>query len=314
MTLRGLFISVYGVADYMNAIDEIYTELKNGITHDRLKSLSVDIINRYKSKNYSSLMYYAALLGLDTATTSINRLFAQVIQSYHPDKMAAIVRGVDAAFAKGQLDELVYYKTVYLSDEPVRTRPLDDDVDYEEDYSYNDDDFGYGEASRSEDVMHDFEFDDLADEVSAGDEHSFYEAVNKLFLGSLDAALEPSDLHNLDGELDLSDFEIVDLKGVEHCVNISALNLSGNSLIKIHQIASLIRLESLFLAENQIESILALASLENLRELDLSDNAITDISVLLSLKNLVYVDISGNPVEDKGTISILESRGVIVIH
>ena len=148
----------------------------------------------------------------------------------------------------------------------------------------------------------------------ADDGEGFVEAVNGLLFGNLDFKVDGNDLAGLEGELDLSDFEIADLDGVEYCVNITVLNLSGNNLRRIGPLALLRRLASLFLADNAIENIDCLCELSSLRELDISFNRIEDISVLETLEGLVYVNILGNPLADTRTVERLMKRGVIVIY
>ncbi len=176
-------------------------------------------------------------------------------------------------------------KNIYLIDlNSIHTALTYDYINHEKE-SYTEDDFGYTEYEfNGEDIFYDNEYEnDFFENKDFPQEHGFAEAVNHLFFGNLDYTLSASDLKNIDGELDLSDYEINDLAGVEHCVNTTILNLSGNDIIKIHQLSALIKLKSLFLSENSIEDISCLNSLTALQELDISFNQIEDISVLLEL-------------------------------
>ncbi len=296
-------------------IDALYEELKDRIDQKKLKEITVEIISSYREKDLEGLLRYAALLNIDSAENNLSRLFARVIQQYHPDKLNRIRNEIDAHYRNNALAELVRIRNVYLSPGITRRKVPEYTLDVEETYSYGSDDFGYDERTLYEDeVINDFEFDDLRDELAGEPDDGFIAAVNKLFVGNLDYRLTVGDLNNLEVELDLSDSDIGDLRGIGHCINVTVINLSGNHLYKVHELSSLSRLESLFMADNRIEDIACLSSLENLRELDISFNCIEDISVLRKLGSLSYVNVMENPVKDTRVIEELLARGVIVIY
>ena len=145
------------------------------------------------------------------------------------------------------------------------------------------------------------------------EEHGFMEAVHRLFAGGLEVIITASDLVNLEGALDLSDYDIGDLEGVQHCLYINELNLSNNRIEKIGHLAPLVELCYLFLSNNLIESIAPLEDLVHLKELDLSFNNISDISVLEKLGELEYVNLLGNPIRDYSIVDRLMKKGIIVI-
>ncbi len=300
-------------AEMTDHIDSIYRELKKQITPARLKEISVDVIARYRADDRDGLSYYADLLGLDHAGLSTGRLFAHVIQCYHPDKLTAIIKDLEMQYREKKAEELIRIRNTFIFEIPSRRITFTGAPAADETYSYTGEDFGYDErAAYDEDIPAGDEHEDR-DEFSEAGDYGFIEAVNRLFFGNLDAAITMDDLHELEGELDLSDYDIVDLKGIEHCINIHTLNLSGNDLRRIEPLASLTRLEALFLSGNSIRNISCLAPLAALRELDLSFNEIEDISVLKELEALQYVNLLGNPIHDTGTIRQLSDRGVLVI-
>ncbi|MBN2039713.1 MAG: leucine-rich repeat domain-containing protein [Spirochaetes bacterium] len=298
-----------------NKIYDLYHELKEKITGEKLKDISVDIINRFKNKESHFLTQFAKMLGIDSSKSNINRLFAQIIQLYHPDKLVKILNEVESHYKDNNYEEMLRLKNIYIIDlKDVPTAAAYSAPVYEEQV-YADEDFGYSEYNFSDfEDLYEFEEDAAVKDDMAFQEYSFFEAVNNLYFGNLNLNLSVSDLNNLDGELDLSDFELTDLKGIENCVNISSLNLSANNLVKIHFLSALTKLNNLYLSENSIEDISALASLSELKELDISFNEIDDISVLLELTNLKYVNLINNPVADKSVIKRLLEKGVIVIY
>ncbi len=298
-----------------NNIQTLYGELKEKVNPARLKEISIDIIGKFRNKDIDYFVHFAKLIGIDSFNENLNRIFAKIIQIYHPDKFAVIKKEIEAGFKNNNYDDLLRLKNLYLIDLTVLNVAAGYEYITEEDHIYNEDDFGYaGYVFEGEDIFTDVDFDDSEEEALYRHEYGFAEAVNHLFFGNLDHTLSGSDLKNIDGELDLSDYEINDLAGIEHCINIVILNLSGNNIIKIFQLSALSRLNSLYLADNMIEDISCLNTLAELHELDLSNNQIEDISVLLELPKLKYVNILHNPVKNKSIIKALLKKGVIVIY
>jgi len=301
-------------------IENIYNDLLNHVTEKKLKEISVDVIGRYKAKDLSSLLEYADILEFDASGMNISRLFARVIQNYHPDKTALILSGIEENFRNKKIDELLRLKRIYIFKKNKSSAKNNKyDIDIKETYSFDDDYFDQSEKASSYDYRKDeFEFDENPDKEFDEDinqyEYGFIEAINKLVFGGIDDSITIQDLMNIEGELDLSDSEILDLKGIESCRNVTILNLSGNNIEKIDRLSGLEMLECLYLSDNDIESVKSLENLENLKELDISFNNIEDISSLLKLKELIYVNLIGNPVKTKDIIKELEERGVIVIY
>ena len=298
-----------------NNLETIYRELLDHVTEKKLKEISVDVITRYKAKDLNSLLRYADILEIDASGMNISRLFARIIQNYHPDKTALILSRIELHYKGNSISELLRLKKTYIFNKPKTIHVNKKyDIDIEETYSYSDEYFGHSENNpKYEDLKSDFGYDDAEEDIDPH-EYGFIEAMNRMVFGGIEDSITSEDLHNIEGELDLSDCEIVDLKGIEHCRNITILNLSGNNIFKIDRLAGLELLELLYLSDNQIESIDSLAALQNIKELDVSFNSIEDISVLLKLNELVYVNIIENPVKDKSVIKDLEERGVIVIY
>jgi Leucine-rich repeat (LRR) protein len=299
-----------------NNIEAVYNDLLKHITEKKLKEISVDVISRYKAKDINSLLRYADILEFDASGMNISRLFARIIQHYHPDKTALILSGIENKFSENKIDELLRYKRIYIFRKPEASRISKKyDIDVEETYSYSEDYFGHEEKFKPEENLdREFEYEDEFEENINPNEYGFIDAVNRMFFGALDDSITVEDLHNIDGELDLSDSDIIDLKGIEHCRNITMLNLSGNHIYRVELLSNLDMLEQLYISDNDIESIECLVNLQNLKELDISFNSVEDITVLLKLNELIYVNLLENPVKTKGVIKELEGRGVIVIY
>jgi len=293
-------------------------ELEKGITAARLQEISVDIISRFRDKNPASLSEYARINDLDTKAPA-QRLFATLIQKYHPDKLTRIHKDIESFTLGGKRDALIQMKRIYLFGSiPKRTlRPVI--VQEDESYEYTEDDFGYNEAVFEEKEDDDDIPDDKEDKVEEtelryfDEERNFTEAVNDYFFGNLEDTVTVSDLKNLDGDIDLSERNISILKGIEYCEYLTSLNLSGNNIDRIDRLSPLTRLTSLFISDNRIENIHVLASMKDLEELDLSNNLIEDISALCGLDRLLYVNLMNNPVQDRSIIEKLSAKGIIVL-
>jgi large repetitive protein len=109
-------------------------------------------------------------------------------------------------------------------------------------------------------------------------------------------------------ELDVEDWGVLSVEGLQHCVNLEWLDLRDNEISDPGPLAGLINLTFLELGNNVISDIGALASLANLEELHLYNNWIVDISVLGELIHLEQLDLRNNRV---GDISPLLTPGVM---
>ena len=311
----------------LNDVAGLSRELSEGVTRDRLKTLSAEIISAYRKKDEAVLRWYASKLGESASEKPLAGLFAMIIQRYHPDRHALIHREIASLCENDDLQSLVKLKEAYLFSDRERRKPpviTPRSHDFDETDLYSRDEF-YGDAYEEEESTRErdewegegsdeWEKDDDWQEEEDGEaEWGFIEAVNEFLFGNQDFCVEPVDLRNYRGSIDLSGTDIADLQGAEHCVLVTVLNVSGNSITSIAPLHELVQLEALYCAENDIDSIRPLEGLVNLRELDISFNHIEDISVLLELPSLVYVNCMGNPVADRTIIEKLAARGVLVV-
>ena len=98
--------------------------------------------------------------------------------------------------------------------------------------------------------------------------------------------------------LDARGLGIVNLEGIQHCVDLTMLILIGNQIVDISELASLGNLMGLDLTENEIVDISPLSGLANLTTLWLDENEIVDISSLSGLPNLAELDLHNNQISD----------------
>jgi hypothetical protein len=119
-------------------------------------------------------------------------------------------------------------------------------------------------------------------------------------------------------QVDVIDIDILNLKGVEYCVNLQDLDLHGNQISDITPLASLTSLQWLGLWGNQISDLSPLASLTNLWTLYLGFNQISDLKPLVDNPGIGegdIIDLYSNPLDNEAcTVEIpaLRERGVYV--
>ena len=87
------------------------------------------------------------------------------------------------------------------------------------------------------------------------------------------------------GSLELFQFIVQDLTGLESAVNLKTLVLSHNEISDVSPLANLRNLEELDLTNNQIRDVSPLAKLTNLKTLDLTNNPVANTTPLNNLRN-----------------------------
>jgi hypothetical protein len=288
-------------------IETLYKYLKEHCTVQHMKELALGIIDLYKSKDYRTLsrMMERIVPGSSPEGTKGNTIFFALIKYFHPDRHAAIMKDIDDSHEKGDEKKLGFYQNIFFN---IHAKKTDKNREFffeaAEEYGYDVDDLGFDES----DYTGNLSGDDLSE--SEG-EFDFYSAVKSALYGNLDFEIGPEDLEFLAGVLDLSDYGIDDIDGIEHCLRVTSLNLSDN---RISHIECLSELRELYLANNEISDIEYLHGLCNLEILDLAGNEIEDASVLLDLEHLQFVDIADNPLVDRAVIAALKERSVVVIE
>jgi hypothetical protein len=103
------------------------------------------------------------------------------------------------------------------------------------------------------------------------------------------------------------DCDIVDLTGLEYCINLTRINLAENLIVDIAPLTTLTHLTVLDLHANRVSDITPIASMHSLKDLDLGENQVTEIAALACLSNLECLDLWGNQVPDIGPLSTLSS-------
>ena len=140
---------------------------------------------------------------------------------------------------------------------------------------------------------------------------SFLNAIKRKTFGNAEVEIPTFYLENFE-EIEIADYEINKLEGIELCRHVKRIDLSGNNIIELSELRSLTKLEEIYLADNKIISIISLSNLKNLKILDISNNQVSDCSSLFNLNKLEYVNLSGNKIAVE-QLKILQKQGCIVI-
>ncbi len=132
------------------------------------------------------------------------------------------------------------------------------------------------------------------------------EAAIREAVGIPHRAIYPSDLEGLT-DLDARDRSIADLTGLEYCIDLTRLILSGNQISDVAALEGLTLLDTLSLSNNQISDISPLQGLTSLTHLFLSDNQPSDISPLQGLANLTVLGLMRTQLRDISPLQGLTS-------
>ena len=100
---------------------------------------------------------------------------------------------------------------------------------------------------------------------------------------------------------------IVDLTGLEYCVKLQLLDLTGNSLSNLAPLGALPSLAYLFLTNNQVSDLTPLGGLGTLRGLSLANNKVANLAPLGGLTSLTKLDLWKNKVVDLDPLATLSS-------
>ena len=293
--------------------NEIYQYLIKNLTADNLKEVSMKIIDAYKEKNIEFLQSYAEHLNIDyhDFEDSGNRLFLKLIKHFHPDMLGGIQNEIELSYNKDQLDRLQFYKNLLSADKKVKTpgrsryreTPGGSAFKYarKEEYHFDEHDFGYSVSGDNKDPG-----DSFINEVE--EELDFIKALKAAYIGNNDLHLSPADLESFKEELVLCDYGISDLNGLQHCINVTSLNLSNNNISNVYEIKYLSELKEIFISSNRVSDIDYLKNLSSLEIIDLSDNEISDISVLSQFESLKFADVRNNPLSPGAVEALLNKK------
>lgn len=273
---------------------DLYIKLKESYTGANLNSITANIISLYKTKQYSSLRKISKIVAeyTDVPDNNISKCFSRLIMIYHPDKEALYNQEIDKLFHAGNYESLKQFAHILVIgnfDAETVEFEIDDDIDYSPEYvwDYEREGFEYFDSYEEAEAY------EASDPFS--EENTFYNAVKRKVYGSMKVELPSYYLEDFE-DIEMAEYEIVSLEGIEFCLQAVNIDLSKNLIEDISSLWYLTRIEELYLSDNQIGLIDSLSNLKDLRVLDISNNFIDDISPLFELENLEYVNVMGNKI------------------
>ncbi len=305
-------------------LPELVDRLRKRFTRENLERISVRLIELYRNKHYAEIQeiyrraYTAELHG--DFNDAPGKAFLTLIKTFHPDRLQKYLNTIDGASQGGNpagLETLAGVIDAMLkrrSTPRPKPRAREPDVEEDVDRYYDSTDWAYDVDADFDEVLHPYQEED----ADSDDDREY--AVSRNFLEALvleepgleHEVLTDSLLAGLEGDLNLSGYDIDDLSGIEACINLYGIHLEDNSIESVDPLANLSRLRSLYLSNNHITAIDGLTGLDSLEELDLSFNEIEDVTALFTLPALKLVNLVGCRV-DEHQRKQLEDRGITVI-
>ena len=279
-------------------MQDLIEYIDGNLSRKRLEQLTTSIIEAYKSEDDVTLKAAAETLSIDTSGER-KRLFYRLVREFHPDRLKLL--RADFEKAAGGSDRTALERLGRMLDLKLHVGTI-----RRERYDFEYAEVFRGGADASMGFMED-------DSWQPDDEGSFYDAVKREIFGNQNFHIDPADLGQIDGVLNLQDYNLDDLDGIEYCRNVRILNICGNDISSLYDLQFLNQLEELYASGNRITGIEGLSELPALEIADLSDNDIEDASPLLALPKLKFVDLRSNPVAGQDIIRELSARGVTVL-
>lgn len=121
---------------------------------------------------------------------------------------------------------------------------------------------------------------------------SFLSAMKRRVYGNINVDIPIYLLEDLE-EIEMVDYDLESLDGIEACRYLKAADMSNNNLTDLSELGYLRQVERLYLANNHIEMIDSLGKLLVLKVLDISYNDVDDLSPLFDLNHLSYLNVIG---------------------
>jgi Leucine-rich repeat (LRR) protein len=303
--------------------------LKNQLLADfsieNLTYISSRLIGFHKNRHLKALQKTGEVVSrfYPFSESSDARLFSRLIVLFHPDKLNDYHNQINRCKDQESLQVYRYLAAVReqidLFNDHSENALLDLEA-FEEEYGWNyrpsDDDY-YLLHEEEEPQSPWFDEENIDDryffsEGQGTPDGSFLTALKRKIYGPVHFDFPVHLLEDLE-EIEMAEYEIEDLDGIEFCTYAKVIDLSYNQLFDVSKIASCSYTQELYLANNQLRYIDALAQLQDLRMLDLSGNKINDASPLFFLQALEFVNLMGNPIPLPQILE-LKKRGVTVVY
>ena len=293
----------------------IQQKLITAYTEANLNYITTNVINCYKEKRFAYIHEVNRILKNDNIDVKekISKIFSRIIMLYHPDKLNYYLNEIEKSSQNGNTENLEQLSKIFIILDIDETNAGNNLVDknfcFEAEYVWDYEQEGFYYFTEGDDRLSYIDQDDIKKRYVRT---SFLSALKRREFGTLDIDFPVHELYDSE-EIELADYDIDDLDGIEFCKHLISIDLSNNNISDISKFAFIKSLEEVFISNNQINFIDRIYTLKKLRIIDLSNNKIDDISVLLYLNNLEYVNIVGNNIP-KQQIEMLKEKGIIVVY
>lgn len=293
-------------------ITELYKSLKDAYTAENLGLISGRIIEMFREHRFDALRAVQKVVNEYTPCQEekINRVFSRLIMIYHPDRLSQSVDQLEKAFETGDFEKLYTMSHILnvqnLEPDHVTVSSIITDEDLAEEFGWDEgaDGFSY------------FMDQDSMEEEEEGDldyaNRSFLSAVKRRVYGNLNVDFPLYLLEDLE-EIEMADYEIETLDGIEACRYARVVDLSNNNLTDLTELSDLHQVERLYLSNNHIGWIDPLSNMTVLQVLDISYNDVDDISPLFELSHLSYLNVMGNRIPD-WQLEKLQLKGITIVE
>lgn len=292
-------------------IADLYNNLKAAYTAENLNLISGRIIHMFQEHQYDGLRAVQKVVNEYTpcAEEKISKVFSRLIMFYHPDRLSQSLDLLEKSYREGDFEHLFSMSHILhvknLEPGQLTVSSIISDEDLAEEFGWDGTDDGY---SYFMDQEEDPELDDEMEFTS----RSFLTALKRRVYGNLKVDFPMYLLEDLE-EIEMSDYELESLDGIESCRYVRVVDLTSNNLTDLTELGHLHQVERLYLANNHIGLVDALSNMVVLQVLDISFNDVDDLSPLFDLKHLNYLNVMGNRVPS-WQLEKLQMNGVSVVH
>ncbi len=291
-------------------IADLFKNLKEAYTTENLNLISGRIIQMFQEHQYDELRAVQKVVNEYTPCTEekVNKVFSRLIMFYHPDRLKPSLERLEKSFKEGDFETMFSMSHILhvknLEPGQVTISSIITDEDLAEEFGWDGAEDGY---SYFMDQEEDQELDDEMELIS----RSFLTALKRRVYGNLNVDFPVYLLEDLE-EIEMADYELDSLDGIEACRYVKAVDLTNNNLTDLTELGHIRQVERLYLANNHIGMIDALSNLIVLQVLDISYNDVDDLSPLFELTHLNYLNVMGNRVPS-WQLEKLQMKGVTVV-
>ncbi len=292
-------------------ITELYTSLKEAYTAENLGRISGRIIDMFRDRRYDALKAVHKVVNEynPSSEEKMNKIFSRLMMMYHPDRLTQSIKQLEQAYQSGDFEELYAMSHILNVQHMKPEHVVVSSIITEEDLA---EEFGWDAAADGFSYFMDQEGGELDDDALDYTNRSFLTALKRRVYGNLNVDFPMYLLEDLE-EVDMADYEIEFLDGIEACRHARVVDLSNNNLTDLTDLRYMHQVERLYLSNNHIGMVDSLSNMIVLQVLDISFNDVDDLSPLFELSHLSYLNVMGNRVP-AWQLEKLQLMGVTIVE